>query len=140
MFCPCGIVLNFKLRLAVTFAFLSKKEHVRHVIQAWWRMRSTSVWVAQALSRRYSISLDYQYPHFFTSSMNFELVHSDSQFSIHHLYQILENIYKIEAITTFVNAVLSITVTRRDNFQTEHHVNMECQDFYMNVASGLKQE
>ena len=72
--------------------------------------------------------------------MNFELVHSDSQSSIHHLYQILENIYKIEAITTSVNAVLSITVTRRDNFQTEHHVNMECQDFYMNVASGLKQE
>jgi len=28
--------------------FLWKKEHVRHVIQAWWRMRSTSVWVAQA--------------------------------------------------------------------------------------------
>ena len=41
-----------KLRLAGMLAFLWKKEHVRPVIQPWWRTRSTSVWIAQDWRKR----------------------------------------------------------------------------------------
>ena len=45
--CKVGEQSHCRLRSAGMSAFLWKKDHVRHAIQAWWTMRSTSVWVAQ---------------------------------------------------------------------------------------------
>lgn len=57
--------------------------------------------------------------------MNFELLYSGSRSVLHTSLVPDFREHLQEAITTSVNAVLSIIVTCRDHFQTEHHVSME---------------